>query len=90
MNLKYTESKRSQIVNTSWALLALIIADYKDKSVVEKGIQLLLRRQYENGDFPQENISGVFNGNCMISYANFKNIFPIWALAMYTHWNKKE
>lgn len=89
VNLKYTESKRSQIVNTSWALLALMAADYKENSVVDKGIESLLKRQYENGDFPQENISGVFNGNCMISYANFKNIFPIWALATYVHWKTK-
>lgn len=28
--------------------------------------------------------AGVFNKNCMISYSNFKNIFPLWALARYT------
>ncbi|KNC69525.1 hypothetical protein SARC_17964, partial [Sphaeroforma arctica JP610] len=30
-----------------------------------------------------ESIAGVFNKNCMIDYSNFKNIFPIWALARY-------
>jgi len=59
-------------------------ADYGDKKVIENGISLIRRRQYENGDFPQENINGVFNGNCMISYANFKNIFSIWALSIYS------
>ncbi|KAJ3639032.1 hypothetical protein Zmor_019077 [Zophobas morio] len=33
---------------------------------------------------PQESICGVFNKNCMINYSNFKNIFPIWALARFT------
>lgn len=80
---KYIHSKRSQIVSTAWALLALMLSDYPDASVVRKGIDLLTRRQMPNGDFPQENISGIFNGNCCISYANYRNIFPIWALGMY-------
>jgi lanosterol synthase len=80
---KYVQSERSQIVNTSWALLSLMLSNYHDRNVIDKGIQIILKRQYENGDFPQENINGVFNGNCMISYPNFKNIFPLWALGVY-------
>jgi lanosterol synthase len=53
------------------------------RSVIERGIALLRRRQQTDGDFPQENISGVFNMNCMISYTNYRNIFPIWALSYY-------
>ncbi|KAI7837939.1 hypothetical protein COHA_008245 [Chlorella ohadii] len=37
----------------------------------------------ESGDWPQQHISGVFNRNCMITYANYRNIFPVWALGMY-------
>lgn len=50
---------------------------------IERGIQLLLARQQANGDWPQESIIGVFNHNCMITYSNYRNIFPIWALARY-------
>ena len=32
-----------------------------------------------------ESITGVFNKNCMIDYSNFKNIFPMWALARYSN-----
>jgi squalene cyclase len=32
--------------------------------------------------FLQE-IMGVFNNNCMISYSAYRNIFPIWALGEY-------
>ncbi|MDD1627228.1 MAG: hypothetical protein LUQ26_07105 [Methylococcaceae bacterium] len=42
-----------------------------------------MNRQTDIGDWPQENISGVFNYNCMITYANYRNIFPIWALSRY-------
>lgn len=30
-----------------------------------------------------QEISGVFNRNCMISYSAYRNIFPIWALGEY-------
>lgn len=42
-----------------------------------------MRSQCESGDWPQQHISGVFNRNCMITYANYRNIFPIWALGLY-------
>ncbi|KAJ4839941.1 Cycloartenol synthase [Turnera subulata] len=51
------EGNRSHVVNTAWAMLALI-------------------------DAGQE-IMGVFNRNCMITYAAYRDIFPIWALGEY-------
>jgi len=45
--------------------------------------QLLLSRQRACGDWDQEGISGVFNGNCMITYTAYRNVFPIWALGRY-------
>lgn len=81
--LVYTEAAKSQVVNTAWALLALMAADFGDRKVIESGITLLLNRQTHTGDWPQESISGVFNYNCMITYANYRNIFPVWALNRY-------
>uniref|UniRef100_A0A3Q7GYQ9 Squalene cyclase C-terminal domain-containing protein n=1 Tax=Solanum lycopersicum TaxID=4081 RepID=A0A3Q7GYQ9_SOLLC len=43
----------------------------------------LINAQQENGDYPQQEIMGVFNRNCMISYSAYRNIFPIWALGEY-------
>jgi lanosterol synthase len=81
--LVYTEAKTSQVVNTAWALMALMAADFGDKKLIEAGINVLLSRQTDLGDWAQESISGVFNYNCMITYANYRNIFPIWALGRY-------
>jgi len=81
--LVYTEAATSQVVNTAWALLALMAADFGDKKVIQTGINVLIKRQTDGGDWAQENISGVFNYNCMITYANYRNIFPIWALSRY-------
>lgn len=74
---------RSQVVNTGWSLLALMAAEYKDRKPIDRGIELLLSRQLESGDWNQELISGVFNGNCMITYTAYRNVFPIWALQRY-------
>jgi lanosterol synthase len=82
--LVYSEAKTSQSVNTAWALLTLMAADFENYQIINSGIKVLLARQTELGDWPQENISGVFNYNCMITYANYRNIFPIWALNRYS------
>ncbi|XP_071811982.1 lanosterol synthase-like [Apostichopus japonicus] len=81
---RYVQSEKSLVVNTSWALLGLMAVRYPDQAVLERGIQVLRDRQHEDGDWPQETISGVFNRSCAISYPAFKNIFPIWALGRYS------
>lgn len=80
---KYIEHADGQIINTAWALLALMKANHPDKTAIEKGIAFILSRQESNGDFPQEGISGVFNGNCMETYTSYRNVFPLWAVARY-------
>ncbi len=82
-NMIYTEAAESQVVNTSWALLALMAAGFLDRKFIDRGVQLLIERQTEMGDWLQENISGVFNYNCMITYSAYRNTFPIWALNRY-------
>lgn len=81
---KYIQHQNSQVVNTSWALLALMAANHADKKSIEKGIQFLMDRQQPNGDWEQEGISGVFNANCMITYTAYRNVFPLWALGRFS------
>ncbi|CAF1608750.1 unnamed protein product [Rotaria sp. Silwood1] len=78
----YIRHKQSQVINTAWALLSLMSAK-ADPIAIRKGIQFLINKQCSNGDWNQQGISGVFNGNCMISYTNYRNIFPIWALGRF-------
>lgn len=76
----YIEAYTSQVINTAWSLMGLMAANYKNESVIERGMELLMSRQTKEGDWLQENISGVFNFNCMETYSNYRNIFPLWAL----------
>ena len=73
----------SGVVNTAWALLALMAANTTDAAAVKRGIAYLMAEQRPNGDWKQDGIAGVFNRACGISYTQYRNIFPMWALARF-------
>ncbi|ODQ50878.1 terpene synthase [Saitoella complicata NRRL Y-17804] len=81
----YSQHEKSQVVQTAWALLALMQAGCPDKEAIKRGMKLIMERQQPNGEWLQESIEGVFNKNCMISYPNYKLYFPIKAVGMYAH-----
>lgn len=82
--MEYIEHESgSQVVQTAWALIALLEAEYPDVERLKKGVRLLAERQQANGEWLQETIEGVFNKSCMISYPNYKFTFTIKALGMF-------
>ena len=80
---EYVQSSASQVINTSWALLSLMLIENVDRSIIDNGIFFLKTSQLPDGDFPQQGVSGVFNHNCAITYTAYRNVFPIWALGRY-------
>nr|XP_015797352.2 lanosterol synthase [Nothobranchius furzeri] len=81
---RYVQSSTAQIHNTCWALLGLMAVRHPDQQAVERGVQLLIDKQLLNGDWPQENIAGVFNKSCAINYTSYRNVFPIWSLGRFS------
>ncbi|XP_057761704.1 lupeol synthase-like [Arachis stenosperma] len=88
-NKVYTnlEDNRANIIQTSWALLSLIAAGQAeiDATPIHRGMKVLINSQMEDGDFPEQDIVGVYFRNCALTYASYRNIFPIWALGEYRH-----
>lgn len=82
---EYIQHEKSQVVNTSWACLALMSARYPDVEVVRRGLELIKSRQLPSGEWAQEAIEGVFNRTCMIGYPNYKFYFCIRALGKWEH-----
>ncbi|OWM86877.1 hypothetical protein CDL15_Pgr015913 [Punica granatum] len=86
-NKVYTnlEGNRANLVHTAWALLSLIDAGQADidPTPIHHGVKVLINTQMEDGDFPQQEITGVFMRNCTLNYSSFRNIFPIWAIGEY-------
>ncbi|KAF4977286.1 hypothetical protein FZEAL_6174 [Fusarium zealandicum] len=73
----------SLVVQTAWALVGLMEADYTHVEPLRRGVQFIMDRQQPNGEWLQEAIEGVFNKSCMISYPNYKFSFTIKALGMF-------
>ncbi|KAI6245711.1 Lanosterol synthase [Erysiphe necator] len=80
---RYIDHENSQVVNTSWATLALMHAGYPDPTPIQRGLDLIQNRQKANGEWLQEAVEGVFNQTCMIGYPNYKFSFTVMALGAY-------
>jgi lanosterol synthase len=81
--LTYVVSEKSLVVQTAWAVIGLILADYPHHEPIRRGIKLIMDRQLPTGEWKFESISGVFNHSCAIEYPSYKFLFTIKALGLY-------
>ncbi|CAN5809882.1 hypothetical protein BH20PSE1_BH20PSE1_18940 [soil metagenome] len=79
----YTEHSESQIIQTAWALLTLIEAREPNWAAIERGAAYLSRRQDAHGQWPAQDMAGVFFRTALLDYTLYRAYFPLWALGRY-------
>ncbi|PON32183.1 Squalene cyclase, C-terminal, partial [Parasponia andersonii] len=79
------EGNRSNVVQTAWALLALIVAGQAEMNPtpIHHGVKLLINAQMDDGDFPQQEVNGIYMKNGVLNFSAYRNIFTIWAIGEY-------
>jgi len=85
-DIKYVEHESSQVVQTAWATMALIYAEYPNPEPIERAVKLVMSRQCPDGSWPQESLEGIFNKTVTIAYPLFKFSFTIWMLGRAHHY----
>jgi lanosterol synthase len=79
----WQQADRGQVVQTAWALSALLEAQDPDFGRIEAAAAFIARRQQEDGRWPREQMAGVFFHTALLDYRLYKSYFPLWALALY-------
>jgi lanosterol synthase len=78
---RYVEHPQSQVVMTSWALLALLDLVPPDSEPVRRGLAWLREQQLPDGSWPAGAVNGVFFGTAMLDYRLYPSYFAARALA---------
>ncbi|KAJ7772565.1 terpenoid cyclases/protein prenyltransferase alpha-alpha toroid [Mycena maculata] len=79
---RYIHHEHSQVVQTSWAAMALMYGRYPDTAPIGRAVSLVRSRQLPDGQWAQEAVEGIFNKTCTTFYPNLKLIFTIWMLGL--------
>lgn len=84
----YVRHENSEVVPTAWALIALILAKYPQRDVLNRAAQFLINKQNPDGSYDAGHVEGVFNHSCAIEYPNYKFYFSGKALGLHSQLDK--
>ena len=82
---RYVAHDESQVVQTAWALIALLEAEDPNWAAISRGAQFLLDTQNADGAWPKQDMAGVFFRTALLDYVLYRQYFPLRALGLYEH-----
>ena len=80
---RYVPREESQVIQTAWALMALLEAGDPDWQAVSRGARFLLDTQEADGTWPRQDAAGVFGRGGLLDYSLYRQYFPLHALGLY-------
>jgi len=79
----YVPHGKSQVIQTAWALIALLEADESNWSAISNGVKFLVDCQRADGSGERQDLVGVFFRTALLDYALYRQYFPLRALSLY-------
>ena len=80
---RYVAHSESQVIQTAWALIALLEAKDPDWHAISRGASHLLSTQQADGSWPKQDMTGVFFRTALLDYVLYRQYFPLHALGLY-------
>ena len=80
---RYAPHEESQVIQTAWALIALLRSGDSDGAAIARGVRFLLETQTAGGGWPRQDMVGVFFRTALLDYVLYRQYFPLHALALY-------
>ena len=89
MSGRYVAHEKSQVIQTAWALIALLNAGDANWKAISRGVRFLLDSQEADGAWPKQDMTGVFFRTALLDYALYRQYFPLQALGLYEQRRRK-
>ena len=80
---RYVPNDESQVLQTAWALTALLEAQDPDWGAQSRAAQHLADMQNADGSWPNQGVAGVFGRTGLLDYTLYRQYFPLHALGLY-------
>lgn len=80
---RYVEHPEGQVVQTAWALTALLEAEEPDFAALERAARFLVQAQASDGTYPRQDPEGLFFHTALLDYELYRRYFPVWALGLF-------
>ena len=80
---RYVAHEESQVIQTAWAMIALLEAGDSNWTAISQGARFLLDTQEADGTWPRQDMAGVFFRTALLDYVLYRQYFPMHALGLY-------